>query len=184
MQSCHRNFVEVLRDGVDASLFDYCFLDCDDFVDQHPIFYDPASKIPLSERFRSYVLSHGPIGASTYLVSSKAAQIRLETALPIRRPIDVYTPLPYEPVFRAILFPKGGAIAPEARQSTIDNLYEEEKQPLQFLRKSERYYLIRDALKLHGLRRARHIKALTTQGLLAPDVKWKPLPSGRIVLHV
>ena len=179
-----KNFVEVLRDGVDASLFDYCFLDCDDSNGRHHVFYAPASKAPLSRRLNSYRLSHAPTGTSALLVARKAAQIRLETALPIQRPIDVYTPLPYEPVFRAILFPKGGAMAPEARLSTIENLHDDRQQSLSFLRKSELYYLIRDALKLHGPRRARQIKRLTAQGLLDPDVRWKPLPSGRIVLHV
>jgi glycosyl transferase family 25 len=175
--------VKLLRSDLsDAAAFDYCFLDSENFNDAGPVFYDASQTYPIAAGFRAHPLSHGPICLHAVLVSREAARKRLEHAMPIREPIDMYEHLPYPITFLAILRPKLAWLGELGVVSSTFERHVPDTISWRFLKKSLWYYRLRDILMLKPLKWLGEVKAAQRQGRISTDRTWRRLPSGREVV--
>lgn len=175
-----------IRSGVDASTFDFCFLDCEDRNWQGPIFYDPDDSIELAGGFRAHRLSAGPLKTHALLVTRAATEKRLEHMVPIRHCIDNYQGLPYSPRFYAILTPKAAWLSEHSFESfTSPSGKSGDVVPQRFaaFRHSQFYHRLREWLKLKRPRRMLLARLLKTEGVIDPEKRWIPLGSTGQVLR-
>lgn len=179
----HPRVVPFLRGGIAAEGFDYCFLDSDDHNDRGPVYYDRDDVAQLADGIRAFRLSDGPQTLHAYLITRQAAAQRLQHALPIEKPIDLYDHLPYPIRFRAIVSPKLAWVSEYSLQSFTSDRHDDAG-ALSFaaLRKSPLFYRVRDVLKLKGWRDRQRMSRAMQAGTLSSDRRWAPLPSGREVV--
>lgn len=179
----HPRVLPFLQAGCASLAFDYCFLDSDDHNDRGPVFYDRGDAITLAEGIRAYGLSEGPQTLHAYLISRRGAQQRLQHALPIEKPIDLYDHLPYPIVFRSIVSPKLAWVSEDSLTSFTSER-KDDPNALSFaaLRRSPWFYKLRDLLRMKALKGRREVAAQVAQGRLAAGRHWVPLPSGREVV--
>jgi len=177
-------FVPVLQDGLRSADFDYCFLDYGSTNEQGDIYYDLDRPVPIHPDFTAYRLDSGPATTHAYLITKAAAAARLTHELPIRRPIDIYTTLPYAPRFTALV----GRKAAWASETSLRSYISDRDQPasavrFRFLRTSMLFYRARDLLSSDMLRRRLRVASLVRSGALPRDGRWRPLPPGRPLLY-
>ena len=166
----------------ECATFDYCFLDSENFNDEGPVFYDKSKTCSIGSSFRAHALSHGPICLHAVLISAKAAQNRLDHALPIHAPIDMYEHLPYPISFFAILRPKLAWLGEFGVVSSTFERHVPDTISWRFLKKSMWYYRLRDIVLLRPFKWMREVKEAQRQGRISSDRAWKRLPSGREVV--
>lgn len=179
----HPDTAAWLRAGLRSTDFDYCFLDCDPHNIDGPVYYDLNSGVELGPGIQGYELSAGPQTLHAYLIGNRAAKRRLEHALPIDLPIDVHHHLPYPIKFRAVVKPKLAWVSEDSltsftsdRQDSVNSLF------LSKLRRSPRFYTIRDMLKLKAIRDMWAVRQALAAGKLPQAGRWRRLPSGREVI--
>lgn len=173
-------FVPVLRQGLARHDFDYCFLDYAAEGEFGPVYYDAADGVEIAPGFTAYTTHAGPATTHAYLITRAAAERRLAHALPIHRPVDQYSPLPYRPHFRALVSPRGAGASEWSLSSEITTA-RDHRAALSFrtLRRLPGYYALRDALHLERYRLWLGVHALQRAGVLPPGGRWRPLPPGR-----
>lgn len=175
--------VRLLREGCDASSFDYCFLDSDDHNDLGPIYYDADSGVKLNSDFTAYTLSAGPQTTHAYMITYDAALKRLAHAYPLTHAIDLYSHLPYAIRFSSLINPKGAWVSAHSMASFTSAKQESSTHlSLRFLRRWPWFYHFRDTIRLKNFKRNVGIHKLVRLGLLPPGHRWKALPSGREIL--
>lgn len=175
-----------LKSGVDASAFDFCFLDCTDYNNYGPIFYDRDDSFELSGGFRAHRLSGGPLKTHALMVTKAATAKRIVHMVPIRHPIDIYAGLPYTPRFFAIVSPKAAWLSEYSfESSTSPSGSSGDVPPKRFaaFRQSQFYYQLREWLKLKRPRRMMIAWLLKTEGFVDPKKRWVPLGSAAQVLR-
>lgn len=175
--------VPALKTGEISSNFDYCLLDCDDVSEDTPVYYDPDSTEILTTGFSIYSTNIGPALLHAYLMTQEGARKRVEHAWPIRKPVDVYSHLPYVPVIKVCVDPKGAWVSEHSRQSFTSNRHEVAPLRFRYLRQFALTFKLRDWLKLKPLKGLLAISRLKRQGILTPDRRWRAMPSGRNVLN-
>ena len=175
-------FVSSLRSGQLSHNFEYCLLDSDSADGSSTIYYDLDSAEELLPGIPIYSTNTPPVLLHAYLLTNAGARKRLEYALPIEQPIDVYWHLPYRPVIKVCVRPKGASVSEYSRQSFISNRHD--KTPLRFkhLRKFNFALTIRDWIKFKPIRNMISIYHLKRSGALAPGRRWRAMPSGRNIL--
>lgn len=178
----HPAIAPVLRTGIDSCDFDYCLLDYVHTNEQGQVFYDPDDIVTIGGRFKAYATHAGPAALSAYLITLDAAERRLCYALPIRKPIDVYTSLPYRPRFRAVVAPPAAGVGEEGMYSSTTPKDHDIKLSFRLLRSLPGYYAIRDTLYLEYWRQWLAVPKLRRSGVLNPAIRWRPLPPGLRVL--
>ena len=175
--------VRLLREGCDASAFDYCFLDSEDHNESGPIYYDADSGVALNATFTAYALSAGPQTTHAYMITRAAALKRLEHAYPLTCAIDLYSHLPYAIRFASLVNPKGAWVSAHSLASFTSAKQDLPSQlSLRFLRRWPWFYRLRDMLRMKDIKRNLRIRELVRQGKLANGPKWRALPSGREIL--
>ena len=174
--------VGVLRRGVVPSDWDYCLLNCDCSNSDGPVYYNARAPIALDDTYTAHPLSGGPYGTYAYFITRAAAVRRLETAYPIRGPIDTYHALPYTLRFRATITPKGSWQTGHHYDSYITG-WSKPTEQLTFaaLRRWPFFHVVRDLVRLHGLRGRIRAQGLVRAGRLPPGA-WRPLPTGHVLL--
>ena len=177
-------FVPAILNGVRSMDFDYCFLDCEGANEDGPVYYDLNSGVTLFPGFTMYRTHAGPATTHAYLITKEAAAKRLAHELPIRKPIDVYSTLPYQPRFYALVQPKGAWVS-EASLRSFTSARDHSSRPPRFraLRSSEAFYRVRDLLSVELLKRRWRVRHLVAAGVLRGEGRWRPLPSGRPVVY-
>lgn len=175
--------VHALKTGDISSNFDYCLLDCDDVSEDTPVYYDPDSEEVLAAGFPVYSTNIGPALLHAYLMTQEGARKRIEHAWPIRKPVDVYSHLPYVPVIKVCVDPKGAWVSEHSRQSFTSNRHETAPLRFRYMRQFAITFKLRDWLKLKPLKGLLAISRLKRQGVLTPDRRWRAMPSGRNVLN-
>lgn len=175
-------FVPVLRQGLAWTGFDYCFLDCDSINPDGPVYYDAASATSVGGGFTAYRTHAGPATTHAYLVTLEGARRRLDFALPIAAPIDVYAHLPWQPRFFALLSPKGAFVAEASLQSFTSARDHRGGLRLRALRRSPLFYRLRDLLSPELWRRRQRVRQLVRDGVLPERGDWRPLPTGRLLM--
>jgi GR25 family glycosyltransferase involved in LPS biosynthesis len=179
----NRAIVPALKAGSVATNFDYCLLDCDDVSEDIPAYYDPDSRQLLTDGFPIYETNVGPALLHAYLMTQEGARKRIAHAWPIEKPVDVYHHLRYRPDIRVCVNPKGAWVSEYSRQSFTSERNETAPLRLKFLRQFSSYFKLRDWLKLKPIKGLLAISQLKRQGVLAPDRRWRPMPSGRNILE-
>lgn len=175
-------FVPALRHGISWTGFDYCFLDCDSINPDGPVYYDASSATPIGHGFTAYRTHAGPATTHAYLVTLECARRRLDFALPIGAPIDVYDHLPWQPRFVALLRPKGAFVAEASLLSFTSARDHRGLLRLRALRRSPLFYRARDLLSPELWRRRLRVQRLVREGVLPSRGRWRPLPTGRLVM--
>jgi GR25 family glycosyltransferase involved in LPS biosynthesis len=175
-------FVPALRDGIEWTDFDYCFLDCDSINPDGPVYYDATSATPIARGFTAYRTHGGPATLHAYLITLGCARRRLDCALPIIAPIDVYAHLPWRPRFFALLRPKGAFVAEASLRSFTSSRDHRGLVRLRALRRSPLFYRARDLISLELWRRRLRVPQLVRDGVLPAQGAWRPLPTGRLVM--
>lgn len=178
----NRDFVPALARGLGSLDFDYCFLDYARETEGRPVFYDRSNVIEIHPGFQAYLTDVGPATTHAYLITRAAAERRLAFALPIHRPVDIYTPLPYRPRFRALVGRPGAGVSDWSMTSEI-NPDQDHRALLsrRWLRQLPGYYWARNLLNLETLRLRFGVHALQRCGVLPASGQWRPLPPGRQV---
>lgn len=172
-----------LSSPIDASSFDYCFLDSDDHNDKASVFYDKDDLVPITNGVAAHRLSSGPQTTHAYLISLDAAQKRLRHAFPICKAIDLYDHLPYPIVFRAVVTPKLAWVGQDSLESfTSDRQVNASEMRFAWARRSLLFYRVRDFVKLVWLKKALEARRLMRAGGLPKGRRWVPLPAGREVV--
>lgn len=178
-----RDAVELVHSRLSAPDFDYCFLDCDDHGDKGPVFYDRGSRQALPGRLSAYALSGGPHTLHAYLISRRAAQLRLEHAYPIKKPIDTYDHLPYPIKFAATVNPQGAWVSEHSLVSdTSDRNVTPDSLHLRLFRRWPIFYKMRDWLTFGSLKRRLIAREFVAKGQIPAGRKWAALPRGRDIL--
>lgn len=173
-------FVPALREGLLSHAFDYCFLDYANESEHGPVYYDAADGVPIHPGFTAYTTHVGPATTHAYLITRAAAERRLAHALPIHRPVDQYSPLPYRPHFRALVAPPGaGASEWSLTSEIVDSRDHRAGLSWRALRRFPGYYALRNALNIERYRLWLGVHALQRAGVLPAEGRWRPLPQGR-----
>jgi len=159
--------------------FDYCLLDCDDCSEETPAYYDPDSRRQIFDGFPVYETNVGPALLHAYLMTRNGAERRLSHAWPIRKPVDVYSALPYRPHIVVCVDPKGAYVSEHSRQSFTSNRNETDTLRLRFLRNLPWFHKLKDWLRLKPIKGRLRVKELKRSGILPSERRWLPLPSGR-----
>jgi glycosyl transferase family 25 len=175
----------LLRQGIDASKFDICFLDCADRNEQGPIFYDRDDGFVMPGGFAAHRLSAGPQRTHAMLVTRSASERRLDHFVPIRNAIDIYINIPVSLRFYSVIAPKAAWLSEhsiESFTSMSGNSGASSKKLFGMIEKTSSYYVLRDWLTL--TRPKRHLLAwlLKSEHVLPRGRRWIPLPpSGKIM---
>lgn len=159
--------------------FDYCLLDCDDRSEETPAYYDPDSRRQLFDGFPVFETNVGPALLHAYLMTYQGAKRRVAHAFPICKPVDVYSSLPYRPRIVVCVDPKGAYVSEHSRQSFTSSRHDMEPLRLRFLRRFPWFHKLKDWLRLKPLRGLLQVAELKRRGVLPPNRRWRPLPSGR-----
>lgn len=181
----HPSAAAFLREGIDQSKFDICFLDCADRNEQGPIFYDRDDHFSLPDGFVAHRLSAGPQRTHAMLVTRNASERRLEHFIPIRNAIDIYTNIPISLRFYSIISPKAAWLSEHSIESFTSMTGKSGASTgkfLQIIEKGPLYYQVRDWVTLR--RAKRHLLAwlLKSERVLPVDRRWIPMPpSGNII---
>ena len=176
-----RSVVGLLSNGVATKEFDYCFLDCENFNKRGPVFFDAGSPFALGDSLTAHRLSGGPTATHAYLITRKAAERRVQHALPIRQPVDAYD-LPYEIRFAAVVAPRLAWLSEHGLTSaTYDRLPRYGRNPLKMLRVPA-VYATRDAVLLKRFRWAMDARRRKADGRLSRGYRWVRLPAGKQVI--
>ncbi len=175
--------VSALQTGSISSNFDYCLLDCDDISENTPIYYDLDSAEELTPGFAIYSTNVGPALLHSYLMTYEGARKRIEYAWPIRKPVDIYSHLPYVPIIKVCVNPKGAWVSEHSRQSFTSNRNETAPLRFKYLRQFPFTSKLRDWLKLKPLKGLLAISRLKQQGVLASNRRWRAMPSGRNIFN-
>ena len=179
----HPRVLPLLKQGCASLDFDYCFLDSDDHNDRGSVFYDLNEAVMLSPGIEAHALSAGPQTLHAYFVSQRGAGLRLQHALPMLKPIDIYDHLPYPIKFRSIVRPKLAWVSEESLVSfTSERSVEADSLLFASLRRSPWFYRIRDLLQLKMVRSLREVSVEKKAGRLSAGRSWKKLPAGREVI--
>lgn len=175
--------IPLLERGPLTDRFDYLFLDCDNFSNLGPVYYDADARLPLFGSVLAHTLSHGPQGAHAYLITRAAAEERLAHAMPIKQPIDLYDLLPYKPRFAGVIDPRLAWLSQYgASSSTYESRAPAARHPLRWLRRSAFFYRIRDWLYLRQLRWAIDARRRISTGWLPAGHAWTRMPSGKLIM--
>ena len=175
--------VPALLSGNVSSNYDYCLLDCDDVSENIPAYYDPDSRQLLTDGFPIYETNVGPALLHAYLMTQEGARKRIAHAWPIIKPVDVYHHLPYRPDIRVCVNPKGAWVSEYSRQSFTSDRNDTAPLRFMFLRQFSSFFKLRDWLKLKPVKGLLAISQLKRQGVLPPNRRWRPMPSGRNILE-
>ncbi|WP_372620652.1 glycosyltransferase family 25 protein [Falsiroseomonas sp.] len=172
-------FARLLRSAPHKLDFDYCFLDCDNRNPDGAVYYNHADGIEVLPGYTAYATHGGPATLHAYLITAKAAATRLEHEFPITQPVDVYSTLPYRPLFRAIVSPRAAGVGEESMRSFTSVRDHYGQLQLRWLRRMPGFYELRSALsgELRALRD--QVPELVRQGRLPAGGDWRPLPAGR-----
>lgn len=168
-----------LRSGRIFRDYDYCLLDCDDVSEETPVYYDPDTRLSLTEGFPIYRTNVGPALLHAYLITREGAEKRLNHAFPIRKPVDVYSHLAYTPNILVCVKPKGAWVSEHSRQSYTSNRNDVSPLRMRFLRRHSFYFTLLDWLRLKPIIGRLSARRLRLEGVLQPDRRWRPMPSGR-----
>jgi glycosyl transferase, family 25 len=178
-------FAPLLKHGFPTDGFDYLFLDCEVHNCEGPVFYDAARPREIGGGFQWFPLSAGPDGAHAVILTAEAARRRLENALPMPGPIDVYTYLPETFRFGALVFPKGAFLGEDSLVSfTSDRELRASRPRFGFLRRYAALRWLRDAMRPRRWRQAALARQWVREGRLPRDARWRPLPAGRVIVEV
>jgi hypothetical protein len=177
------SFAPLLRVAPKSLDFDYCLLDCDGGNIEGPVFYNRADGAEIFPGYTAFATHGGPAALHAYLITRQAAARRLEHEFPIRQPVDVYSVLPYRPLFRAIISPRAAGVSEESMRSFTSARDHYGKLSLRWLRRLPGYYELRGALSrdLRSLRR--QVPELVREGRLPSGGDWRPLPIGRRIFY-
>ncbi len=175
--------VSSLRSGKLSSNFEYCLLDCDSADGKSTIYYDLDSAEELLPGISIYSTNTPPVLLHAYLLTNDGARRRLECALPIKQPVDVYWHLPYIPVIKVCVRPKGASVSEYSRQSFISNRHDKTPLRFKYLRKFSFALTVRDWLRLKPIKNMIAVYKLKKNGVLAPNRRWRAMPSGRNILN-
>jgi hypothetical protein len=176
-------FAPLLHEGLPTGAFDYLFLDVDAHNELGLIAWDRGDGLPLGRGFTAYSLSDGGEGAHAYVITRAEAQRRLERAMPLLGPADIYHVLPYRPKLRALIKPKGAWVAPTSLVSSINDRADSVEQvPLRALRKGALFYDALDWLRGDLRKKQARIDALVAEGKLPAGHDWRAMPTGRRML--
>jgi hypothetical protein len=133
--------------------------------------------------YTAHATHGGPATTHAYLITKQAATRRLEHEFPIRQPVDIYSVLPYRPLFRAIISPRAAGVSEESMRSFTSARDHSGQLSLRWLRRIPWYYDLRGALSrdLRALRR--QVPDLVRNGRLPAGGDWRPLPIGRRIVR-
>lgn len=175
--------ISLIKRGLPFQDFDYLYLDCDNPVGQQ-IFYDRKSLINMPNGLSIYKLHAGPCTLHAYFISNVGARKRLDHLFPIRQAIDVYTALPYEPIFFAFNNPRAASINELSRTSATSKRDDTKRGPLKFryLRKSPTFHNVVQWLKTNHIQVWLERRRLVQTGVLARDGDWRAMPKGRAIV--
>ncbi len=178
-----RKFAPFLHEGLPTGAFDYLFLDVDAHNERGLVAWDRGDGLALGRGFTAYALSDGGEGAHAYVITRAEAQRRLERAVPLLGPADIYHVLPYRPRIRALIRPKGAWVAPTSLVSSINDRADSVEQvPLRALRKSALFYDVLDWLRGDLRKKQARIDAMVKAGELPAGHDWRAMPTGRRML--
>jgi glycosyl transferase family 25 len=178
-----RKFAPLLHGELPTGAFDYLFLDVDAHNELGLIAWDRHDGLPLGRGFTAYTLSDGGEGAHAYVITRAEAQRRLDRAVPLLGPADIYHVLPYRPKMRALIKPKGAWVAPTSLVSSINDRADSVEQvPLRALRKGALFYDVLDWLRGDLRKKQARIDALVKEGKLPAGHDWRAMPTGRRML--
>lgn len=174
-------FAPALRQGLSSLDFDYCFLDYQSSNEDGPVYFDAADGLEVFPGFTAFRTHAGPATTHAYLITRAAAERRLAHEFPIRKPVDIYSTLPYRPRFRALVAPRGAGVSEASLRSFTSGRDHTGQLSFRALRRLPGFYALRDALSLEMLRRRLRAGALVRAGALPGGGRWRPLPPGRRV---
>ncbi|MFO1254806.1 MAG: glycosyltransferase family 25 protein [Sphingomonadaceae bacterium] len=178
-----RRFAPLLREDLPVDRFDYLFLDVDAHNELGLIAYDRGDGLALGHGFIAYTLSDGGEGAHAYVITRAEARRRLDQAMPLRGPADIYHVLPYRPRLRALVKPKGAWVSPTSLVSSINDRADAVDQvPLRALRRSALFYDLLDWLRGDLAKKQARIAAMVADGKLPAGHDWRAMPTGRRML--
>lgn len=174
----------LLRQGLaPTAQLDYCFLDWEAFNRQGPVFYDTRSRFALGGGLKAVRLHAGPLAAHAYLITARAAALRLAHAFPIRAPIDTYENLPYALSFTAVVRPRLAWLSEFSLESTTFEQWARRPPKLtRWLKRSHLYYQLKDAVAMKWRAQRQALQQARDQGRLDAARAWAVLPSGKHIL--
>jgi len=178
-----RSFARVLRREIESTDFDYCFLDFQNANEKGQIYYDSSDSIEIYPGFTAHATHDGPGSTHAYLITKDAAAKRLAHELPIAKPVDIYSTLPYRPRFRALVARRGAGVSQDSLNSYTSSRQHSGQLSFKALRRWSGYYAMREMLDPNLWTARRQVSELTRQGVLPAGVKWRPLPVGRRILY-
>lgn len=170
-------FAAILKDGFPCDGFDFLFLDSADYNPKGPVFYDSRSPLALGRGFRSFPLSGGPELAHALIVTGEAAKRRLDCALPVMHPVDVYEHLPTRFRFAAVIGPKGAELGEDSLVSFTSARDMSANRPrFGQLRKTSLFRLVREYTRRERWQAVRIARQWQREGKLPPSGRWRPIP--------
>lgn len=174
----------LIQEGLNTTDFDYLYLDCDNKNQQGLVFYDRRNKIEPYEGFSAFATHAGPPGLHAYIMTLDSATKRLAAAFPIMVDVDVYTFLPYQPKFYAMVNRRGAGVSDLSRRSYTSKRDElETNTSFRLLRNSRIYPKVADLFKLGPFIRGKALRDAKQSGLLPAGGDWHALPPGRAVRY-
>lgn len=172
-------FAPALREGLKSLDFDYCLLDFQEFNEDGHVFYNRRDRIEIFPGFMACATHEGPGSTHAYLITREAAVRRLDHELPIARPVDIYSTLPYRPRFRALVPRRGAGVSEDSLRSFTSGRDHAGRLSFRKLRQVPGYYELKDAVNPRFWRLRREAARLARQGALPAGGQWRPLPTGR-----
>lgn len=170
--------VPLLRQGLSWSDFDYCLLTHVGDNETGPTFYDLDTRQDIAEGVRTYRTHGAPAGLAAYFMSLASAERRLFHGLPIKRPIDIYSELPYRPHFRIVVGTFLAGIGETALRSSTSLRDDSGRLSFRGLRRLPGYYALRDLLSVDHWKLRLGTHALQRVGVLPAGRRWRPIPPG------
>lgn len=178
----NHGFVPAIRHGIQSLDFDYCFLDCQGYNESGPVFYNLDDKKKIITGFYAYAVSDGPATTHAYMITLEAAARRLAHELPIAKPIDIYSTLPYRPRFRVLVSPPGAGVSEDSMRSFASVRDHAGQLGFRSLRRLPFFYTVREFLSSRRWMLRWQVPALMRAGRLPSEGRWRPLPAGRRIL--